>query len=241
MPGTVPGIRRRKLRALAGVVGPVAFTIGWIASTLRQEGYSIAEEHLSGLAASDARSRHIMTAAFLALGGSSVVFAEELEEVLGGSGRAGLGPTMVAVGGWSTILAGLLPRDRMLLRVPGEETPPDPSWKNEGHDAASAAVYVSSVAAPLLLARRFEGDPDWDDLRRSCYVTAATSVALLALFASRVVEPWNGVVQRVMVSVPMIAGGYLAVKLYRRIAELDAPLDVDVELAGGRREPAVQS
>jgi hypothetical protein len=206
----------QRLRALAGIAGPLAFTGAWVASTLRQEGYSIAEEHLSGLAAPDARLPHLMTGAFLVLGGSTVVLAEELEDALGGAERAGLGPTFVAVGGWSTILAGLLRRDRMLLRLPGEVEPPRPSWRNEGHDAASAAIYVSSLAAPLLLARRFRDDPEWEDLVVPCYVSAGASVLLLALFASRVVEPWNGVVQRAMVSVPLVSGLLLSARLYRR-------------------------
>lgn len=212
----------RRLKALAGVAGPFGFALASGVATWRQEGYSIAEEHLSGLAAPDAGSPTLMRGGFLVMGASSVVFATELEEHLGGPARAGLGPTFVAIGGWSTILAGLLPRDRMLLRVPGEEEPPEPSWKNEGHDAASAAIYVSTVTAPLLLAARFRDDPEWDDLRPACYVTAGTSIALLVLFASRLVEPWNGIVQRLMVTVPMFSGAVLALRLHQRLTELDA-------------------
>lgn len=213
---------RRRLRALAGTVGPVAFTGAWVTSTARQHEYSLAEEHLSGLAAPDARNRHLMTAGFLTMGGCTVAFARELQYGLGGPDRSGLGPTALAVGGWATVAAGLLPRDRMLLRLPDEHEPPIPSWKNDGHDMASAVIYGSVVLAPVLLARRFRDDPEWDDLVVPSLATSALSVALLVLFASRLVEPWNGVVQRLMVTVPMVSSIALSRRLLRRIARLDA-------------------
>jgi hypothetical protein len=51
------------------------------------------------------------------------------------------------------------------------------------------------------------------------------SVALLVLFASRLVEPWNGVVQRLMVTVPMVSSAALAQRLWQRVGELDAADD----------------
>jgi hypothetical protein len=202
---------------VAGLAGPAAFTSAWVTSTVRQVEYSLAEEHLSGLAAPDARNRHLMTTGFLAMGVSTVVFASELEESLGGRDRAGLGPTVVGLSGWATIVAGLLPRDRMVLRLPGEVTPPVPSWKNDGHDIASGAIYGCVVVGPILLALRFRGDPDWDDLVIPSVATSALSLALLALFASRVVEPYNGIVQRLMVTVPMVSTAALAVRVLRRL------------------------
>jgi hypothetical protein len=177
---------RRRVRALAGIVGPAVFTSAWVTSTARQHDYSVAEEHLSGLAAPDARHRHLMTAGFLTMGGCTVAVARELRDALGGPDRAGLGPTALAVSGWATVAAGLMPRDRMALRVPGEDEPPIPSWKNDGHDMASAVIYGAVVTSPLLLARRFRGDPDWDDLVIPSIGTAGISLGLLVLFANTI-------------------------------------------------------
>lgn len=213
---------RRRLRALAGIIGPAVFTGAWITSTARQHDYSIAEEHLSGLAAPDARHRHLMTVGFLTMGGCTVAVAHELRDALGGPAEAGLGPTALEVSGWATVAAGLMPRDRMVLRLPGEDEPPIQSWKNDGHDMASAVIYGAVVASPLLLARRFRGDPDWHDLVIPSVGTSALSLALLVLFASRLVEPWNGVVQRLMVTVPMVSSVALSRRLMRRVVELEA-------------------
>jgi hypothetical protein len=215
------------------------FTSAWVTSTARQHDYSVAEEHLSGLAAPDARHRHLMTAGFLTMGGCTVAVARELRDALGGPDRAGLGPTALAVSGWATVAAGLMPRDRMALRVPGEDEPPIPSWKNDGHDMASAVIYGAVVTSPLLLARRFRGDPDWDDLVIPSIGTAGISLGLLVLFASRRVEPWNGIVQRLMVTVPMVSSVALSRRLLRRVAELEAAERPRLAVPTSGRDPRV--
>ncbi len=203
-----------RLRSACGVLGPVAFTAAWVASTLRQVGYSVAEEHLSGLAAPDARDPAIMIAGFVTLGACTTAFGSALEASLGGRGRAGPGPALVRAAGIATVAAGLLRRDRMLLHPPhaaGGE-----SWHNHGHDLASAVIYAALIVAPLLLARRFRGDPRWSALRVPAAATSLGTTALLALFWSRAVEPWNGVVQRVAVTVPLGVMAALAAHLLRQ-------------------------
>ncbi len=207
-----------RLRSACGVLGPVAFTAAWVASTLRQVGYSVAEEHLSGLAAPDARGPEIMIAGFVTLGACTTTFASALEAVLGGRGRArhgraGPGPALVRAAGLATVAAGLLRRDRMLLHPPDAAS--GQSWHNHGHDLASAVIYAALIVAPLLLARRFRGDPRWSALRAPAVATSLGTSALLALFWSRAVEPWNGVVQRVAVTVPLAAMAALAAHLLR--------------------------
>jgi hypothetical protein len=204
-----------RLRAACGVIGPAAFTAAWIASTVRQKGYSIAEEHLSGLAAPDARNPEIMIAGFLALGACTTAFGSALETALGGSGRAGAGPALIRGAGVATIAAGLLRRDRMLLH-PAEATGPGQSWHNHGHDLASLAIYAALVLAPPLLRRRLGDDPRWSALRPAAIATSVATTALLALFWSRAIEPWNGVVQRAAVTLPLGAMAALATELLRR-------------------------
>lgn len=58
-----------RVRAFAGVAGPVVFTAAWVAGSLRQTGYGALSVQLSGLAADGARDPWIMTTGFLALGG----------------------------------------------------------------------------------------------------------------------------------------------------------------------------
>jgi hypothetical protein len=203
-----------RLRATCGLVGPAAFTAAWVTSTLRQRGYSVAEEHLSGLAAPDARDPAIMIGGFLALGACTIAFGSALEDSLGGRGRAGVAPALVRAAGVATIAAGLLRRDRMLLH-PADATGGGQSWHNHGHDLASLAIYVALIAAPPLLARHLRDDPRWARLAPYAVATSAATTAPLLLFWSRVVEPWNGIVQRAAVTIPLAAMAALATALLR--------------------------
>jgi Protein of unknown function (DUF998) len=185
------GSARFRLRAACSLAGPVAFTAAWVAGTQREAGYSVAEEHLSGLAAPDARNPEIMIAGFLALGACTVAFASALEEALGGRGRAGPGPVLMRAAGIGTVAAGLLRRDRMLLHPPGGVT--GQSWHNHGHDLASGVLYASLLVAPLLLARRFRGDAEWEALWPPAVATTIGSAMLLGLFWSDTMAQWGGV------------------------------------------------
>ena len=217
-----------------------------VCTARRRHGYTVTREHLSGLAAPDAWRPEIMIGGFLGLGTGTFLFGAALEDALGGSRRAGPGPWLVKTAGVATIAAGLLRRDRQLLEPPdgedgrsalvekrratrgkalrgaadrlGRSVKPlrKQSWKNDGHDIASGVIYACLAAAPLFLARRFRDDPEWGRLRRPAIGSAAASGALMALFASRVVEPWNGIVQRAAVTLPMAAMGAMAGTLLRR-------------------------
>jgi len=180
-------------------VGPVAFTGAWVwGSTHQRAGYTMRKEHLSGLAAPDAVHPEVMVGGFLVLGACTTAFAGALEDALGGRGKAGPGPTLLRVAGLATVAAGLLRRDRMLLGLPdGVERQ---SWHNDGHDVASGVIYTCLGVAPLALAHRFRDDPAWSALRLPAIAGSVASAAVMGLFASKRVEPVNGVLQRVAVT-----------------------------------------
>jgi len=150
-------------------------------------------------------------AGFLGLGACTIAFGSALEEALGGRKRAGLGPALVRAAGVGTIAAGLLRRDQLLLHPPGGVT--GQSWHNHGHDLASGLLYAALLVAPLLLARRFRGDPAWNALRLPALATTAGSAALLGLFWSQALVQWGGVIQRVIATVPLGMMAALAVRL----------------------------
>ena len=97
----------RRVATAAGIIGPAAFTIAFTSSERRQDGYSIRDEHISGLAAPDARNPEVLLTGFLVMGGSTILFATALRDRLGGP-RGGLGPILLALSGAGAIGAGLL-------------------------------------------------------------------------------------------------------------------------------------
>jgi Protein of unknown function (DUF998) len=192
----------RRLATVAGLAGPGAFTAAWVVSGRRQDGYSLRNEHISGLAAPDARDPEVLIAGFVVLGAATIGFAAALRERLGGR-EAGLGPYLLGITGAGAIAAGLLRRDHMLLHPLDE--PPDwqQSWRNNGHDLSAGVIYTTSVAAPLLLARHLARDPQLASLGPVGLGLSAASLALMGVFATQVDRRGNGIVQRVMVSLPM--------------------------------------
>jgi hypothetical membrane protein len=211
--------------AAAGIAGPAAFTGAWIASSLRQTGYPAAEIQISGLAAPDARDPWIMVAGFVVLGGCTVAFGAALRDALGGRsvgqgrrpGGAGPAPWLVQGAGLLTIAAGLLRRDRMLL------TPGSVSWHNHAHDVISAVIYVDLVAAQVLLAARFGRDPRWRPWRPWLLASGLATGAALVAFASDTSAAGAAVVQRVAVTIPLVAVAAIAARLLRTPARAGWP------------------
>lgn len=230
-----------RLGAAAGIAGPAAFSCAWVVASLRQTGHSAVAVQLSGLAATDARDPGIMIAGFMVLGACSVAFGGSLHRALGGSGRsavspgragpgaraagrklrrvrprrrpdrgprrAGLGPRLIQWAGVLTIAAGLLRRDHMMLGLPGE------SWHNHAHDVVSSIIYLTLVAAPLLLAARFRADASWRRLSVPLVVGSAATAGALAVFASSAFGSWDPVLQRVAVTIPLAMLAAVAVRL----------------------------
>ena len=188
-----------RLAAAGGVAGPVLFTVAWVVGSLRQAGHSAAEVQLSGLAAEDARDPQIMMAGFVVLGAGTVLFGAGLCRV---TAPRSAGPWLVLVAGAASIAAGLFRRDHMLLAGPGFA---GESWHNQVHDVVSGVAYGAMLAAPLVLARRWRGDPDWAPLGRPVQVLALVSAAALVVFASGIAGPCNGAVQRIAVTLPLTA------------------------------------
>lgn len=197
-----------KVRAIAGIAGPVAFTGAWIVASLLQTGHSAAQVQISGLAAPDARDPWIMIAGFAALGGCSVAFGSALRQALGGPARAGPAPRLLQAAGALTVAAGLLRRDRMLLASPAGE-----SWHNHAHDVVSLLIYTALVAVPLLLAHMLRGDPRWRAAGLLLSAGSLATAAVLAVFVSGALGSWDGVLQRIGVSLPLAALCALAVRL----------------------------
>ena len=126
------------------------------------------------------------------------------------AGPKAAGPWLVKCAGAAAIAAGLFRRDHVLLVGPGFA---GESWHNQVHDVVSGIAYAAMIAAPLVLARDFRGDPDWAAVSRAMQVLALISAVALVLFASRAVEPWNGTVQRLAVTLPLAAEMLAAVRM----------------------------
>jgi hypothetical membrane protein len=196
-----------RIGAAAGVAGPAAFTLGWVAGSLRQPGLSFAAPQISGLAAENATDPWLMISGFVVLGGCAVGFGAALAAGLGGYRAAGPGPAAIQAAGVLAIAAGLLRRDHVLLTAGPE------SWHNHAHDVVSAASYVLLVAGPVLLAWRLRRDPRWRRLAGPLAAAAVAAAGLLVVFYAGPHDSWDGTLQRIAVSLPLAAVAAVAVRL----------------------------
>jgi Protein of unknown function (DUF998) len=203
--------RRGRLGALCGVLGPATFTAAWLVAARRQDEYRVRHEHISGLAARDAVDPHVMTAGFLALGACTMAFASALDRRL--APQPGWGPAMIGAAGLTTMVAGLFRRDRRSnFPLPGEEHFSQ-SFENDVHDTAGVSIAVVGTAGLFALARRLADDRGLAGLAPSAVTAAVTSLGLSAWFLRDVIRPWNGVVQRVSVTVPLAFMARLGLRL----------------------------
>jgi hypothetical protein len=197
----------RRLGAAAGIAGPVAFTAGWVAASLRQTGHSATGVQISGLAAPDARDPGIMIAAFVLLGGCSVAFGGSLHAAL--RPRPGPGPRLIQCAGLLAVAAGLLRRDHMMLARPGAGE----SWHNHAHDLVSAVIYLLLIAVPLLLAARFRQDGYWRPLALPLLAGAVVTAGFLGVFVTGTSAPSAGLLQRIAVTIPLALLAAVAARL----------------------------
>jgi hypothetical protein len=229
------GMKLATVAGLAGIAGPVLFTAGWLASSLRQ-AVPMAEGQLSGLAADDARDPQLMMAAFIVLGGCSIGLGAGLRRVCPRSA----GPWLVMLAGGATMAAGVFRRDHLLLTGPGFT---GESWHNQVHDVVSGVAYTAMLAAPLLLAWRLRRDPrlrrepGWAGISRAVTGLAGASAVGLAVFASGALEPWNGAVQRAAVTLALAAEVVLAAGLLRYLGASAGPL-ATAHLAANEAKPS---
>lgn len=200
-------MRLSKLAACGGIAGPVLFTAAWLVSSLRQTAHPATEVQLSGLAAEDARDPQVMMAAFVVLGVCSAGFGAALRRT---AAPRSPGSWLVVAAGAATVAAGVFRRDHMLLIAPGFA---GESWHNQVHDMVSGVAYGAMLAAPLVLGQRFRAEPEWVLIARPVQVLALVSAAAMAVFASGVVEPWNGVLQRTAVTLTLSAEVLIAVRM----------------------------
>ena len=89
----------------------------------------------------------------------------------------------------------------------------DVSWHSTVHDLVSLVVFLALIAASLVLAGSFRGAEHWRDLRSYSLVTGLLGFVLLVIFVIGAAGSWNGVLQRVFVSVLFLWIALLGLRL----------------------------
>ena len=188
------------------MAGPVLFTVAWLVAWSVQDVYSPRREDISALAAVDAQHAWIMMTGIIALGLGLIALGLGLVGVIHGGRSATVGPILLVLGGVSFAAAGLARNDcsSELPACKERVESGSVSWHHSVHDVLGVAVFVVLTVAPLVFARAFRADGRWSMLRSFSLFTGALTLALLIVFGAEPFDGWNGLVQRVLVAVPLV-------------------------------------
>jgi hypothetical membrane protein len=198
------------------MAGPIAFTIAWLLGGLVQDEYSVRQEDVSALAALDAQHAWIVITGFVLLGVGTVALAASLASTLRYP-SAVIGSVLLMIAGIGLAAAGLARNDcsselpACAARVDTGEV----SWHHQVHDNVSLIIFLALIAAPLVFARAFGRDHRWRPLRTYSIVTGLLGFALLVLYVIASAGTWNGLVQRIFVSVLFLWIAVLGFRLSR--------------------------
>lgn len=181
--------------AMAGIAGPVLFTVGFLVQEqLRRGEYDPIREVVSALAAGDRGWMQQLN--FVALGVLTMVFAVGLHRGLP-PGRTGIvGPAALFISGAANLLGTIFP-----LREDAAGATYDPG----GHQIAGMLFFASSAVALIAMSRRCAADPRSRTFSRwilAAGVIMALSFPLmgaLVLPDDAPLHDWAGLAQRLIV------------------------------------------
>jgi Protein of unknown function (DUF998) len=213
--------------AIAGIVGPVVFTAGWVvAEALQDEHYSPARHDISDLAALTAQYPSVALATQGVAGLLVIVFAlGALRPALTGpDGREPIGAWLVAASlmGLDTLSDAFFRLDCQAADSSCTASVAVASWHGKVHLLAALVAVVATIAASFALARAMRRTPGWDDLagpsRTFGWFLVLGVVATAATEGSSV----QGLVQRTLALAVSAAVVVLAVRVRRLDADLSA-------------------
>ena len=211
--GEVRAAGRRPLLGLlaaAGVIGPILFTVTFLAQGLFRPEYSHVAEPVSALAAGP--NGWIQNANFLVFGPLMIAFAIGLHLGIRPTRQGVVGPGLMALSGLGLILAGVFP---WALDARGDYNVPP------GHIAGAYMAFLFAGLGLIVLSRRMVRDPSWRSLA-SYSLGSGIAVAVLFLATGPLAVPddaplheWAGLLQRATVAVWFACTIILGLRLLR--------------------------
>jgi hypothetical membrane protein len=197
-----------RIAGAAGVLSVLALWTGIVVAGALRPGYDHVRQYVTELGSGP--DGWVVNLAFVVAGGLATLFAL-------GLARAGLGrwgPLLLAARALALVGDGVVPGDPDVARR---------TASGMVHNALVVVAVLCFVAASIVLARRFGGDPRWRYLARW---SVASGLAVLALFLAQAVftpqglgvggaplAPWAGAIQRTSLAVASIWMVLVALRL----------------------------
>jgi hypothetical membrane protein len=186
---------RMKLLAWAGIVGPILFTVTFLAQEVLRAGeFNPIAEPVSALEAGP--NGWVQQLNFIIFGLLTIAYAVGLQLGVEPARAGSIGPALLLLSGIGLLLAAIFP-----LREDAAGGTYDPG----GHLLAGLTFFLSSAVGLVFLSRRLAHDPRWRPL--ATYTLTAGAAALVWFILTGVLvmpvgaplHEWAGLVQRIVV------------------------------------------
>lgn len=198
--------RNRTVRYLAagGIVGPLLYTVAWLALAFLDPTHSHLRDPISNLSAIGAPYALVMTFIILVFALLIIVFAYGLHRGL----PPGLwaGPAALALAGVGYIGIALAPLN---LASPGEPNVP--------HTISASITVFALMFAPVLMVRRLRRDPRWRNLGGYSIATTAMALAFAVMASLPTFAGLEGLMQRLVTAVLLAWMFVVAIRLYAQV------------------------
>jgi hypothetical membrane protein len=172
-PAAETSVRPLRVAGWAGVLGPVLFTVVFLAQDLTRGGYDPAALPISALAA--VPGGWVQNLNFLVFGVLTLAFAAGLHRGIGPTRFGALGPALLAVTGVGLLLAAAFP---LRADAAGVIYDPGPHW------VGGLLFFPATALALIALSFRLARDPRWRDLAPYVGVVGAVAVAFVVVFVT---------------------------------------------------------
>jgi hypothetical membrane protein len=186
---TLQEARRLQLIAAGTIVGLAFFSATALLLPLVSE-YSFTADYISELAMG--RYGYLQTAAFFAVGGSSLALAVGIHVATKGSWGSRIGSAFLGLYGLGGVLAGIFPTDE----VDAAGRVVSPTSVGSVHMVVAALAFVFGIVGMFVLSRTFKRDARWRAYWPWSLVLAV--IALVGFFVQSEL-PWVGLSQRIFV------------------------------------------
>jgi hypothetical membrane protein len=187
--------------AIAGIVGPVLYTITWLVLGFLEPTYSHTRDPISNLSAIGASFALVMTVIIFVFAILIIVFAFGLQRGLP-PGFWG-GPVALVIAGVGYVGIALAPLN---LADPGDPNVP--------HTISATVTVFAMMLAPILTFPRLRRDPGWRNLSGYSIATTAAAFAFMVMASLPTFADWAGLMQRLVLAVFLVWMVVIAIRLY---------------------------